>query len=123
MKKPRHDGAAGDAEILGDFIVRKSLDFAKREHCAVFWRECRDRAFEALVALAVLEILSRITLGGGLWRRCHPITAGLRVAGIGGIGQKGNETIEPAFPAPQVIDGAAGGNWMHPGGELRLAPE
>jgi hypothetical protein len=62
VKKARHDGAAGDAEVFGDFVVGKFLDLAQGEDRPMFRRQRIDRAFEARLAFTLLEFLPRIAL-------------------------------------------------------------
>ena len=108
MKKTRHYGAPCNAEIVGNFVVRKSLDFAECEHGAMFWGERGDRTFKALVAFLVLEILPRIARRNrfGCGRDAIATCIGI---GAGGVGEKRNEAIEPALSSPQMIDCAPGG--------------
>jgi hypothetical protein len=63
MKQTRHHSAARDAEIFGDFVVRKSLDLAQGEDGAMFRRERSDCAFESQVTLLVFEILAGVAFG------------------------------------------------------------
>src|SRR5690606_35102630 len=84
------------------------------EHGAVFWRKTGENGFETGAAFVGLDRFGGERCGIDRFKRSRGFSVVV-------LALKGQKPIEPAPPFAQVIERAAGGDGMQPGGELGVA--